>query len=930
MKPVLGTPTKAFVGIAVSLSIAASLLASPAPAQIPNPLLAAPWNGEPISPGLGPTYGEAWCAPPAAGTSIATQQTAPLALIPQEAVGCTLEKFEAEAVAAGVPDRMDHFVLGKSAGGLDVYGVIVNALETAEQRRDYERWQQIREIELTDPARAQTLLASFGDDVKMPIFIQANIHGNEEEGTDAIMQVIRDLVTLPRGQDALVDRFLDNAFLIVVPMENPDGRLAGTRANGNGFDMNRDWLVQSQAEVRVSARFQLEWLATAGLDMHGYVEPTLVDGTTKPHNPGLEYDTFLYWNQRRLDANEQAYLDVGMGITRPVNQWGETGTPPGDPSTAEGWDDWGPFYTQTFMAFYGVDSSTLEMCMTCAGRLGSKIAQYVGFYSSADFWLANKSDMMNAQLETFRRGVEDEARTNCCTDSEIASRGFTEDQHNWMIEYPTAYVIPQGGGQRSDAEANRMAQWLLDNGIEVTSMTRKLKWQGRTFSKSSYVVWMDQALRGLALTALSAGQDISTRITQLYAPPAAWSHGLLWGADVVEIPRGDGTFRPKTSQIDATNRLKGSKLRRRQPGARRAWYAVTLRGVSEFRAILDALRKGVKARIAEESFRKKKKIMPAGTVIFRGNRKTVKVLKRASAQAGLRISRHVRKKPRTTALKEAPKVAILVNSATPGRTDTSESLRAIFGPDVGFVSVSTGDQSLQNAPTDPLLSYDVIYNTGQAWPTNSTAQDRLRAFFQRGGGYIATSQNAANFAFLTGGGLVGGSFTQGSQTAYGGIAVWNNVGGAGSPVTGGYPMSDFLYLPQNVTYFTATPEGSVIDGRYHDNMVGPPPHGPSPGFVAGLWRDRGAAANNAPVIVHGMTTVDSRYLGFATNPFSRQDAEREWVLIAQSVLWSNLTDDAPRAAARRMRALGADSDFVPVYPGVEWTEDIPLLPGERP
>ena len=934
MKQLFGRPGRSIIAITALLSVAAPMVATPAPAQLPLPPLEAPWNGMPISQGLGPTYGDEWCAPPAPGTSIASQQTAPLALIPQEAVGCTLEKIEAEGAAAGIPDRMDYFVIGKSAGGLDVHGVIVNALETAEQQRDYERWQQIREIELTDPARAQALLASFGDDVKMPIFIQANIHGNEEEGTDAILQVIRDLVTLPRGTNDIVDLILDNAILIVVPMENPDGRLAGTRANGNAFDMNRDWLVQSQSEVRASARFQLEWLGTAGLDMHGYVEPTLVDGTTKPHNPGLEYDTFLYWNQRRLDANEQAYLDIGMGITRPVNQWGQTGTPPGDPSTAEGWDDWGPFYTQTYMAFYGVDSSTLEMCMVPAGncptRLGSKTAQYVGFYSSANFWLQNKADMMDAQLEIFRRGVADQGRPACCADAEIASRGFTEDQHNWMIEYPTAYVIPQGGGQRSDAEANRMVQWLLDNGVEVTRMTKKFTWQGRTFRKYSYVVWMDQAFRGLALTALSAGQDISNRITQLYSPPAAWSHGFLWGADVLEIPRADPSFNPQTESVQATNPLKGSKVRRRQPGGRRVWFAVTLRGMPEFRAILDVLRKGVKARIAEESFRKKKRTMPAGTLIFRGNRKAVKALKGASAQAGLRISRHSRKKPPSTALGEAPKVAILVNSAAPGRTDTSESLRAIFGPDVGFVSVSTGDQSLQNAPEDPLLNYDVIYNTGQAWPTDTTAQDRLRAFFERGGGYIATSQSANNFAFLTGGGLVSGSFTQGSQTADGGIAVWNNVGGAASPVTGGYPTSDFLFLPQGVTYFTATPEGSVIDGRYHDDMVGTAPHGPSPGFVAGLWRDRTAAPNGAPVIVHGTTTADSRYLGFATNPFSRQDAEREWVLIAQSVLWSNLTDDARPAAARRKRAAGADPDFVPVYPGVEDTQDIPRPPGERP
>jgi len=44
-------------------------------------------------------------------------------------------------------------------------------------------------------------------------------------------------------------------------------------------------------------------------------------------------------------------------------------------------------------------------------------------------------------------------------------------------------------------------------------------------------------------------------------------------------------------------------------------------------------------------------------------------------------------------------------------------------------------------------------------------------------------------------------------------------------------------------------------------------------------------------VIHGTTLFDSRYLGLATNPFSRGDAEREWALIGQAALWSNLTDE---------------------------------------
>ncbi len=52
-----------------------------------------------------------------------------------------LAKFQAEAKAAHLPDRMTWWVSGKSAGGRDMYAVVINDLETAAQRRDYSRWQ---------------------------------------------------------------------------------------------------------------------------------------------------------------------------------------------------------------------------------------------------------------------------------------------------------------------------------------------------------------------------------------------------------------------------------------------------------------------------------------------------------------------------------------------------------------------------------------------------------------------------------------------------------------------------------------------------------------------------------------------------------------------------------------------------------------------
>ena len=167
--------------------------------------------------------------------------------------------------------------------------------------------------------------------------------------------------------------------------------------------------------------------------------------------------------------------------------------------------------------------------------------------------------------------------------------------------------------------------------------------------------------------------------------------------------------------------------------------------------------------------------------------------------------------------------------------------------------------------------------------------------------------------------LVNGTFTQGSAAAGGGTAIWANTAGADSPLTGAFPARDYLYLPSNVTYFSAIPTGASVDGQYLATMADAAnPRGPSEGYVAGLWLNRGSAAslatNNAPVLIHGTTNVASRYTALATNPFSRSDFERIWGWVVQSALWSNLTDEAKLDQTITVDTLGdrtfGDPDFV--------------------
>jgi hypothetical protein len=783
---------------------------------------------------------------------------------------------------------------------------------------------------------------------------------------------------------------LDHCVLVVVPTSNPDGRVIGIRGNAAVADTNRDYFLQSQPEEQIDSAIQQQWLATAALHLHGYVNPMLVDGDTKPLNPGTDAVNYYTWNTKRVTQTKADFTAAGFGLQSPVLDWnasgnipttytiaaapggatesgstvtittttnnnsqiavgytvviagvaeagyngtyvvtgkpsnttftytaatsglpasgGGTAVSPAGPSYAQTWDGWGPFYGQTYMEFLGVDSSTCEMNRSDAlegppgaqvgGRLKAKVEQYLDFYSAASYWLDHQQAMMSDQLAMFERGAQNAPTDpNAFADSAyLTGLGFTDTANNWMVQYPTAFIIPFGSGQRSDAEANRLVEWLLHNGIAVERAQKPFTWNGTTYQAGSYVVSMSQALRGLAWNALAAGTDIESGISILYASPAAWSHGLLWGADTVEVPRDDATFKPMTKPIGSPNSLTGGIVG--GVNAPADFYAVQLKGVHEDQAVLGVLKSGITGELAEAPFTSLSgNQLPAGSLIFPATKATAAALDAAGKASGMAVERVAAAAlPQTTKVGEVPKIAILNTSGAPTRTvdgttyftgaDTDGVLDILFG--AGNVEyVGTNALSDPSIP-DPLAGFDVIYNAGANWPSDPTAQARLTAFFGGGGGYIGTSVSTRDFSFLSDAGLVNGSLTQGSQSAYGGIAQWVNAGGIDSPISGAYPSIDFMFLPSNTTYFTSLPDGAEVDGQYPKNIA---TIGPQNGYVAGMWLNRDPAANSAPVLIHGDTTADSRYVAYATNPFSRYDAEREWPLIVQAALWSDLTDE---------------------------------------
>jgi hypothetical protein len=113
-------------------------------------------------------------------------------------------------------------------------------------------------------ARARASRAGHGFAAGGPaiVWLAANVHGNEPSGTDADLQVLSELA---HGSSCAL---LDRLVVGILPVQNPDGRAAGTRENANGFDLNRDWFAATQPETIAKLRLLAHYPPVAFADQH--------------------------------------------------------------------------------------------------------------------------------------------------------------------------------------------------------------------------------------------------------------------------------------------------------------------------------------------------------------------------------------------------------------------------------------------------------------------------------------------------------------------------------------------------------------------------------------------------------------------------------------------------------------------------------------
>jgi hypothetical protein len=156
------------------------------------------------------------------------------------------------------------------------------------------------------------------------VYLQANIHAGEVEGKEAAQMLLRDLTA------GRLRSVLDRIVLLVVPMYNTDGNerwgsgeenrpgqngpaRVGRNPNGQGLNLNRDYVKLEAPETRASVALLQLWdpdlvidLHTTNGSYHGYAL-TYAPGLNPNSNAAVDFvrDRLLPLVRRRMEQRHQ-------------------------------------------------------------------------------------------------------------------------------------------------------------------------------------------------------------------------------------------------------------------------------------------------------------------------------------------------------------------------------------------------------------------------------------------------------------------------------------------------------------------------------------------------------------------------------------------------------------------------------------------------
>jgi hypothetical protein len=701
-------------------------------------------------------------------------------------IGVKLAELEKQS------NRIKVEVKGQSSTGQPLYVVTIAAPDS---QGKFGKIQSLRKQMFKNPGKAQDWIQD-NPDFKVPVMINGSIHGTEFVGSDAVMQLIERFAL---ENDEETKKILDNNILIFNVVQNPDGRIDATRFNGEGIDLNRDFITQSQPETQETVALIKEWNPMVFLDTHGYVknyQPNkqgLLEPCTVPHNPNYEYDLYEKWAMNQAEAMEAQIMSNKDKYTGSLYQ-SMVGSYIPQRDDAEGWDDYPPIFTPMYAMYHGAYGHTLE---APTNDLDGVRWMYDAIMGALQYATENKQAMITDQIEMFKRGIN--------FDHPFHDEGF----------FPTAYVLPVD--YEDPTVTQKAVAHLQKNDIEVVQASKAFTADGKSYPKGTYIVKMDQAKAGLANTMLWDGEDITEDVDAMY-DISAWSLPELWGFEAIAVQEEFKATAAKVNQVQDQGSVSG-----------KGPFAIPNSSVKAVNLVNTLLQQGVAVERDTE-----------GNFYTQASPNTISA---AVKQSGLHIK--TAKVPNDATEVSSMKVAILkdggMNKAQ-SHAGTKLALKRL-GFDVTEVTpVEVAENGLGGFDVFVYSGTEGLIAMNQSRPGNKEFGfqdpgqfDRFKsnvdAFLNEGGKYIAVGAGAS-YATKTLG-LTDNQINAGDYNSNGIAKVDYEATG----LTAGYSQDDIGFVYRPVWY--SNTEGDHVAAAFDNN---------EDFFVAGHWKDNTQAQGKAVIV----------------------------------------------------------------------------------
>ncbi|MGV3538986.1 MAG: M14 family metallopeptidase [Rufibacter sp.] len=442
------------------------------------------------------------------------------------------------------------------------------------------------------------------------VWLSYNIHGNESVSSEAVLQVLYDLLDPTNAQ---TQKWLENTVVLVDPCVNPDGRerytqwynrvrnqqpnaspwawehqepWPGGRPNHYYFDLNRDWAWQTQIESRQRAVVYNQWMPQLHADFHeqGVDNPYYFAPSAKPYHDAItpwqrEAQNFMgEYNRKYFDKNGWLYF------------------------TRENFDLFYPSYGDTWPTYQGAIAMTYEQ--GGSGRAGIVIQKSDGDSLTLSQRIAHHHAASLATVEAMSDKHERVVQE---------FKQFYADAQKKPFGTYRSYVFAMKG---QEARIKELTEYLDRQQITYGYASSKGNAKGfhYTTGKTESIQYEAGDL------VISAYQPKSTLLNVLFEPNARLEDSITYDITAWSLPYAyglkGGAFTSKISMRDAKPTVAKTP---NAPSPAAYAYIARWNGVQDVRFLAALLKAKVRVRCSEVPFEQNKEKFAAGTLLITRN-----------------------------------------------------------------------------------------------------------------------------------------------------------------------------------------------------------------------------------------------------------------------------------------------------------------------